>query len=96
MKKILSQIVIFLLLVIAPVSFSTEKIPSFDKPATQTYHLQESRKTSTAIVHRTVKTEQSVIDLPSKKSFAAHSSESAFDFSLVVSHGRAPPASHSV
>ena len=96
MKKMLSQIVIFLLLVIAPVSFSTEKIPSFDKPATQTYHLQQLRKTSVAIVHRSVKTEQSTFDFTPKQKHASTSSESAFNFSIAISYGRAPPARRSV
>lgn len=54
MKKFLSHIVILLLLVIAPVSFSTDKIPNFDKPATQLTHLEESGRVTNSVARHSV------------------------------------------
>jgi len=96
MKKILSQIVIFLLLVIAPVSFSTDKIPNYDKPATKSHHLQESRKSTIAVVRRTTKLLPVVAALSPKQIFISHPASPVYGFNLEIAQGRAPPSVHSV
>ncbi|GEM_PF-5669551 len=50
MKKILANLTIFLLLIIAPVSFSTEDIPCFDVPATEHNGNSQKQKTILAIL----------------------------------------------
>lgn len=91
MKKFLSHIVIFALLVIAPVSFSTSKIPNFDKPATRTLHLQESRKANVPVIQRAKKAALSVVCFCPQQSYASYSPINIYVHNLEISHGRAPP-----
>ncbi len=96
MKKMLSHIVILLLLVIAPVSFSTEKIPNFDKPATQSSPLQESRKSIISVVHQSIKPVLPVIVRYTHTLFASVQKNSVHDCCVGNHQGRAPPVVHSV
>jgi len=50
MKRIFAHVIIFSLLMISPISFSTTKIPNFYILVTIAAPLQEARKTSIAIV----------------------------------------------
>lgn len=97
MKRMLCQIVILLLLVIAPVSFSTDKIPNFDKPATQNTQLEESGKTSISVVRRAVRSAK----LPSftyrsQQCYLSAPILSIFDYHSEIPHGRAPPVALTV
>ncbi|MSN26669.1 MAG: hypothetical protein GJV46_12470 [Geobacter sp.] len=91
MKRLLCQIVIFSLLVIAPVSFSTERIPNFDVPATKTATAQESIKTLAAAVRRAVIPMQLAVIPISEKIFALTPQSPVFGFKQDIQHGRAPP-----
>jgi len=89
MKKILSQIVIFLLLVIAPVSFSTAEIPNFDVPATKTNQMHESRKVTIGVIRQSIKPVPSVVAFP-RQCFVQIPTIPAFDRNMENLHGRSP------
>ena len=91
MKKMLSHIVIVALLVIAPVSFSTSKIPNFDVPATRNSHIQESRKANVPIIQRAKQTPPLVVAAYQLQNFFALSLISDCYNNLEISNGRAPP-----
>lgn len=90
MKKILCQIVIFSLLVIAPVSFSTAKIPNFDVPATKTIQLHESRKVTIGIICQSIMTVSTVVVYP-HLIFAQFPLAPVFNRNMENLHGRSPP-----
>ena len=91
MKKMLSHIVIVALLVIAPVSFSTSKIPNFDIPATKNSHIDESRKANAPIIQRSKQTPPLVVAVYELQNFFSHSLISDCFNNLEISNGRAPP-----
>jgi len=91
MKKMLSHIVIVALLVIAPVSFSTSKIPNFDIPATRISHIQVSRKANVPIIQRAKQTPPLVFAVCLQQKFFALSLISDCFNNLEISNGRAPP-----
>lgn len=96
MKKILSNIVILALLVIAPVSFSTTKIPNFDVPATRSSHLTESRKANIPFVQHTRKPEQTLFAFTPLQRPVAIPASPLFVHTQEIPKGRAPPAVPSV
>ncbi len=92
MKRILTQVIIFSMLVIAPVSFSTEKIPNFDVPATENTHSKESKKITTSIAHRSVNSERkAVLARYTPPMFLSIVEVIAFDIALENLHDRSPP-----
>lgn len=97
MKRMLSHILLFTLLVIAPVSFSTEEIPSFDVPATHSSPFQESRKADIAVVRQAVElTGFLVVSFSPPHCFNSLPKLSINDFRYEIEHGRAPPVVPSV
>lgn len=97
MKRLLSHIIILLLLVIAPVSFSTDKIPNFDKPATQTTHLKEARKVTNTVVRSSEKPQGLIVAAaPRERNYVFVSITPVFENNLEIPHGRAPPVVPSV
>ena len=91
MKKMLSHIVIVALLVIAPVSFSTSKIPNFDIPATKISHIDESRKANAPIIQRAKQTPPLVVAVYQLQNLFSHSLISDYFNNLEISNGRTPP-----
>ncbi len=96
MKRLLSHIIILLLLVVAPVSFSTDKIPNFDKPATEITHLKESRKVTNAVVLSSEKLQCLIIVAYLSQIHNVTSISPVFENNLEIPHGRAPPVVPSV
>jgi len=96
MKRFFSHIVIIALLVIAPVSFSTTKIPNFDKPATRSVHLKEARKVTVAIGHQPAKPAAKASINTIEQIFILIPTLPAFDNTLEIPPGRAPPVELSV
>lgn len=92
MKKILCQIVIFSLLVIAPVSFSTTEIPNFDVPATKINQLHESRKVTIAVIHQSTLPVSSVAVVFPRQTFVPLPLIPVFDRNMKSLHGRSPPS----
>jgi len=92
MKRFLSHIVLFALLVISPVSFSTAEIPNFDILVTVSSPVQESRKAGITVSRRVVQAvpltavsrslDTCIILLPTLP---------AIDNIREIEHGRAPP-----
>jgi hypothetical protein len=96
MYRVLSQILVFSLLVVVPVSFSTDSIPSLDAPCLKTTPLTQSRKATISIVERTGQPCLEVVLIPSDKlriSDPLFTSQSIC--CLWMPLGRAPPVSHS-
>ncbi|MDA8414735.1 MAG: hypothetical protein M0023_13230 [Desulfobacteraceae bacterium] len=91
MKKILSHIVIFALLVIAPVSFSTKNIPNFDIPATKTCPLQETQKLTIAVVRRSPGSASPIAVPRPEVTFFSIAQLPVLDDSHEIPQGRAPP-----
>lgn len=92
MKRLLTQVIIFSMLVIAPVSFSTEKIPNFDVPATENTLSSESRKTTVLVAHRSVTSACKIIHVSRPlTSFALIVEVPAFNIALENLHDRSPP-----
>lgn len=92
MKRMLSHIIILLLLVVAPVSFSTDKIPNFDKPATQSSHIKEARKVTVAVRERPA---QLLLPVALRTHQTRHSTKPIVSASLHTpenNSGRDPPA----
>ncbi|MDD2899224.1 MAG: hypothetical protein PHI31_10990 [Desulfuromonadaceae bacterium] len=93
MKRFFSHIILFALLVISPVSFSTSTIPNFYILVTINAPPQESRKSSITVAHRvqqpvalatvTQLSDDDTISLPTLP---------AIEHSRKIKHGRAPPA----
>lgn len=94
MKKILSNIVVFLLLIIAPVSFSTEEIPCFDVPGVEGSTQRNKQKNSLAILQQTKKLPLSSVNytLPENHNSPSPSTPKTVHI-LEIPHGRAPPLS---
>jgi len=97
MKRFLSHIVIFALLVVSPISFSTSKIQNFYILVTVDAPLQESRKTGISVSRRAVTTiEQILIANSPPPSFVTLPVTSATLYKHDIEHGRAPPVFPSV
>lgn len=92
MKRLLSHILLFALLVISPVSFSTSTIPNFYILVTINAPLQESRKNSVTVAHRVAQSLPLpvVIRRPDKCIFSFPSLPE-INSSREIEHGRAPP-----
>lgn len=92
MKRLLSHIVLFALLVISPVSFSTTEIPNFYILVTINAPLKESRKAGITVAHRVGKSLSSaVVDCPPEKCIISLPILPAIDSTHEIEHGRAPP-----
>lgn len=92
MQKMFSHIVIFSLLMIAPVSFSTTEIPNFYILVTINSPLQESRKSSIAVEHRVVRLpEPSVAAITPHHRFILPPNPPTIDCIRDIEHGRPPP-----
>jgi hypothetical protein len=92
MKRLLSHILLLSLLVIAPVSFSTDAIPCFDVPATHSSSVHESLKTDITVVHQAVKMPElldSSFSTPHR--FTSAPEIFVYDYHLGMKQGRAPP-----
>lgn len=96
MKRFLAHIVIFALLVISPVSFSTSSIQNFYILVTVDSPLQESRKTSISVSRRAVTAKQILIAHSTQSSFIPFPVTSATLHNQEIEHGRAPPVTPSV
>ena len=97
MKRMFSHIIIFSLLMISPVSFSTTEIPNFYILVTVNAPLQESRKSSIAVVRRAVHSpEYSVTAFSPPDRITVFPTLPAIDCCREIEHGRAPPAVPSV
>jgi hypothetical protein len=92
MIRILSQILVFALFVVVPVSFSTENIPSLDAPCLKTSALKQTRKATISIVERTVNSRLAVVFMLTEKATVSTPpfTSQAVCF-LKMSQGRAPP-----
>lgn len=92
MKRILSQILVFSLFMIAPISFSTEKIPNFNPVCVKTESLSQARKVVAGI-----KTKTSAYDrsdntvIIARTLFVVTATASTIDCYPNNPHGRAPP-----
>jgi len=94
MKKTLSHIIIFMMMIIAPVSFSTEEIPCFDVPGVEASSEKNNQKTAIAISRDTNnKPLPTVIHPLSEKYDFPSPSTFKTAFTLEISHGRSPPLS---
>jgi hypothetical protein len=92
MKRMFSHIIIFLLLMISPVSFSTTKIPNFYILVTVNAPLQESRKSSIAVVRRAVQSpEYCIAAFHPSDHITLFPALPAIDRCCEIEHGRAPP-----
>lgn len=92
MKRLLSNIILFLLLVVSPVSFSTSSIPNFYILVTINAPLQESKKSSIIVAHRVGKSTTPVAVVYPEVSIPLHAEQIQFDdTSIIIEHGRAPP-----
>ena len=97
MKKQFAHILIFLLLLISPISFSTDKIRDFYVNATVNSHLKETRKTSIFIANRVIKlpTLNFTSSQPYRRTVSLQKSF-LNEVSRIIEHSRAPPSAHSV
>ena len=97
MKKLFTHIVILLLLLISPLSFSTDKIRDFYVNATVNSPIKETRKTSIFIANRVIKLFP--LNFASSQPFRRTVSlQKSFlnEVSRIIEHSRAPPSAHSV
>lgn len=92
MRRMLCQIVIFLLLVIAPVSFSTHEIPNFDVPATRINQLHESGKITIAVKRQSILPASSIPVVFPRQTFVQIPFIQTYDRNMKSLHGRSPPA----
>jgi hypothetical protein len=92
MKRFLTHIIIFGLLVVSPVSFSTDKIKNFYILVTINAPLKESRRASIVITHRVASTTQpSVNEISTRQSFFQLPTLPSIDSTRIIEQGRAPP-----
>lgn len=97
MKRMLSHIILFTILVICPYSFTTAEIPSIYISVTINAPLQESRKNNITVAHRVAKSSPlTVIARPPDKSFNSFQAIPVVDSHREIEHGRAPPVVPSV
>lgn len=92
MKRFLSHILLFALLVVSPFSFTTPEIPSIYISVTINAPVQESKKNRITVAHRLVQTvpasvftrfpDKTIIPLPTLPAKASDHE---------IEHGRAPP-----
>jgi len=97
MKRLLSHILLFALLVVCPFSFTTPEIPSIYISVTINSHLKESRKASITVAHRVGKPLSSaVVACRPEKCIISLPILPAIDNTREIEHGRAPPVVPSV
>lgn len=97
MKRLLSHILLFALLVVSPLSFTTSEIPSIYISVTLNTPLQESRKNRITVAHRVAQTVPStVIARNPDKCIISLPILPAIDSHREIEHGRAPPVVPSV
>lgn len=97
MKRLLSHILLLSLLVIAPVSFSTDEIPYVDVPATHSSSVHESLKTDIRVVRQAVKMPEFLVaSFLTPHRFTSAAKIFVYDYHLEMKHGRAPPVVPSV
>lgn len=92
MLRLLSHIIIFLLLIVSPVSFSTSSIPNFYILVTMEAPLKESEKSAIAILERTVEPNPSFCLLITQENDIPEIHFIPNAYILEIPHGRAPPA----
>jgi hypothetical protein len=97
MKRFLSHILLFALLVVSPFSFTTPEIPSVYISVTINNPLQESKRAGITVAHRVTQTvPYTAVSHPSAKPVISLPTLPAFDINREIEHGRAPPVIHSV
>jgi len=97
MKKLLSHIVLFALLVVSPVSFSTSSIPNFYINVTLDAPLLESKRSSITVAHRVTPPRQFIVAASTPDTvIISFPVLPAIDRYHDIEHGRAPPVSPSV
>ena len=92
MIRILSQVLVFALFVVVPVSFSTENIPSLDAPCLKTSPLTQTRKATISIVERVARVRLEVVLVIAEKLRIPTSPITSQTVQcLMMPLGRAPP-----
>jgi hypothetical protein len=97
MKRFLSHIILFTLLSISPISFSSIDIPDFNILVTFNSPTQESRKNSITVAHQVVQPMPLAVDShPTEQCFTSLPTLPAHSKTSIIEHGRAPPVVRSV
>jgi hypothetical protein len=97
MKRLLSHILLFTLLVISPFSFTTPEIPSVYISATINVPVTALRKNSITVAHRVGKLlTLTVVDPTTDHCIVALPILPTIDSNLEIEHGRSPPVVPSV
>ena len=92
MKRLMSHMLLFALLVVSPLSFTTSEIPSIFISVTIIAPLQESRKNTISVAHRVGKSlEPAVVVLTPSQRIVLLPTLAAIDNNRDIEHGRAPP-----
>ena len=97
MKKLLSYIILFALLVVSSYSFTTADIPSVFISVTIEAPLEETKLTSITVAHPIAEEiSLAVFDPPPARCIISLPTLPAIDSNRVIEHGRAPPVVPSV